>query len=69
MTDLQELHLHVLETVPAVHPARRARIFRALADIIGDETYAAVLIERAEAAEALQRADGQLALNFRRRNA
>lgn len=67
MTPHEDLYLHVLETAPQLHPARRARVFRALADIIGDETFASDLIARAEACEALQAADLQLPLNFRQR--
>lgn len=67
MTAHQELYAHVLETAPDLHPSRRAKIFRALADIIGDEAFANDLLGRAEACEALQRADGQLPLNFRMR--
>lgn len=64
MTPHQDLYLLVLESAPALHPERRARIFRALADIIGDERFAADLIKRAEANEAVQKADGQLPLSF-----
>lgn len=66
MTPHQDLYLLVLESAPALHPARRARIFRALADIIGNERFASDLIQRAQANEALQQQDGELALDFKK---
>ena len=66
LDEVQELHLHVLETAPALHPERRAKIFRGLALIIGDEAFARDLLVRAEACDALQRADRQLPLAFMR---
>lgn len=66
VTALQALYVHVLETAPAVEQEQRARIYRALADIIGDESFALRLHERADAAEATLCADIQLVSDYKK---
>lgn len=68
MSNVQAVYELVLETAPKLMPARRARIFRGLSEIIGDEKFAAELLKRAEASEALDRQDQQLVLKFRGRS-
>jgi hypothetical protein len=69
MSDIQDVYELVLETAPNLHPTRRARVYRGLAEIIGDERFAAELLRRAKAADQLQHADKQLVLHFRQRRA
>jgi hypothetical protein len=66
MSEIQDVYELVLQTAPDLVPARRARIYRGLAQIIGDEGFAAELLTRAKASEELDRQDRQLLLKFRR---
>lgn len=68
-TEIQEVYELVLETAPNLHPTKRARIYRGLSQIIGDEQFAAELLRRAKASDALHRRDKQLLLKFRARRA
>jgi hypothetical protein len=67
MSEIQDVYELVLETAPTLHPTRRARVFRGLAEIIGDERFAAELLKRAKAADEFQQQDKQLVLRFRNR--
>jgi hypothetical protein len=64
-SEVQDVYELVLETAPTLHPARRARVYRGLSLIIGDERFAADLLKRAAASDELQRQDKQLLLRFR----
>jgi hypothetical protein len=67
MSEIQEVYDLVLETAQNLQPTKRARICRGLAEIIGDEKFAADLLRHAKAADALQRQSKQLLLRFRAR--
>jgi hypothetical protein len=63
-TPLQDLHAFVLAESFRLPAARRARIYRALADIVGDEVAARELIQLAMDLEAIDRRSRQLLLNL-----
>lgn len=65
--DTTELYQFLLEVLPQATAARRARICRALANIIGSSDFARVLLEESEQCEAIERAHLQLVLDFRRK--
>ena len=65
MPVIAELYTFVLERLPEAPVAKRARLCRALAEIVGDESAARDLISQAEQLEYLDVAHGQLVLRFR----
>ncbi len=51
---LRELYSFVVEQAPAAHPVRRAKVYRGLALIVGDEQDAATLLVLADECEQLE---------------
>lgn len=64
MTPIEDLHAFVIEASLSLPAARRARIYRALAEIIGDERTSLELQQMAEDLEAIDRRSRQLLLNL-----
>lgn len=57
----------VLDHAPVLDVSRRARLYRAVAEVIGDEKDAQRFTSLAKDLEEFERKHGQLALNFKRR--
>jgi hypothetical protein len=64
-TSTSELYEFVMEKLPDVGIAKRARLCRTLATIIGEEILARDLVNQAEQLEEIEREHGQMLLSYR----
>lgn len=68
-SDFGELYGFVLEKLPDASAAKRARMCRTFATIIGRAKYAEALLAQADDLESAERRHDQMLLEFRRKHA